>query len=289
MAETVKQKQNREKVFGNRHTNCLFSKTDKQTMFRRRNKQNGFSLIELLVVILLVAMLAGFVVSYVYSGKNETAAAERLLSDMTSRISERRNSALRLNSIEKPTSLETRTAPPVVIDFGDPETTKSLVTDGIDRDNNHVDDYTGKALTYLEDDGNGGARWVNAYEGDALAFPDGWTVAHSFRTLNLPAISEGAVLTTSIAFNAKGEAVALDSRTGGWNTQPNPDAPNSCWVIYATYPNNQGGIRQREAPTAAVAIAVYPSGLIESWRFADGSWQGFKGRSADAVKKRGGK
>lgn len=218
---------------------------------KKRSNQAGFSLVELLVVCVIIAIVAGIALATM--AKRDEAG--RLAQDIAGRIRERRASAVRLNALTQPTSLENFRQPAITIDFNTISTTAALVTDG------------NQASTFTPPSPGATGTWNFVYQGETLSLPAGWRIAATQSQLSpIPLISLGTP-TTTFAFTADGR---LDSSTlpaASPNTNPNVESPFP--AIYMT-----------DGRTAR-AIAVHPSGLVEFWAFDETTniWRGFGNRT----------
>lgn len=237
-------------------------------MIRRtivKKKHSGFSLIELLFVITLIGLIATLSFSR-YLKQADTAAGERVLEQIASRLQLRRNEAIRLNGNRAATSLETETAPPVEINLTSLSTTASLIIDGTDIDNDGIDDETGTALTRLED-----GNWQYAYRADPLSLPNGWVIGTPPENVGL--IGGGAtgrgIATTRIGFDGDGQAYG-STGTELEQFPPGATLDDQLAPFWAIYMSNGSG---------NIAIALYPSGTIEKFRFDGTVWRGWRGQS----------
>lgn len=252
-----------------------------------KQKEQGFSLIELMVVIAIIILISSITVHRLYSSSLEVGGAERLLDEVASRISERRAEARRLNGDDRRVDLESFTVEPLPIDFSDLSWTGSLNTEGADSDGNCEDDHTGRDLTCLIVSGER-AEWRLAFNDDALKLPTGWQVARNSRVIRVPLIGNGmngrGVLASAFGFDADGKAYAKEFGSNEWKNIPTGalkseqptanDAP--FWAIYFVV---SGGVIRGSEPNALVAVAVHPSGLVEKFRYDNGEWIGFKNRT----------
>lgn len=236
----------------------------------KKNTEKGFSLIELLFVIVVVAFIASFAFSRFLSTREDAGSGERTLEQVASRIQMRRTEAIRLNGLRVATSIETETAPLVEINFADLATTASLVIDGTDADDDGLDDASGESLTRLV-----GNYWQYAYRADALAPATEWNINEQENS-NLIASGSGGrgIPVTRIGFDGDGRAYGyLD---GTWRDFPTgalmDEQKPPFWAVYMSK-GEQGNI--------AVAVAVYPSGSIEKFRFDGNTWRGWRGRETE--------
>lgn len=240
-------------------------------------KQSGFTLVELLVVIIIIGLIASFAFSRFLSSQ-DAGAGERVVSSVASKIQQRRDEAVRLNGLNAATSLEFQTAPLVTIDFARSETTRSLIIDGTDADGDGRDDATNTSLTRLQNN-----DWIYSYRSDALQLPRNWTVTDPAGRSSsvVGSIGNGSdgrgVPVTRVGFDGRGRAYGFVS--GAWQKYPTSSSASSSsatgaqntpfWAVYI------GGDAQ-----SAVAVAIYPSGQTEKFRFDGSLWRGWRGRLA---------
>jgi len=210
-------------------------------------QQNGFSLIELLIVIAIASLLAG--ASVVAFQKNN--GGHRAALAVVAALRERRATAARLNPTEKATRLQAFAAPPVTMDFTDPDSTRPINAEA----------------TTLEPPAAGATAgtWNFSYEGEPIQLPRGWRVATDASDLNGIPVMANAPLTASIAYDHEGKIPAA------WLPNPTP-APgfieSPVPAIYIT-----DGKEAR-------AIACHPTGLIELWTYSpQEGWKGDHGRA----------
>lgn len=191
----------------------------------------GYTMIELLLVIAVIGILSAYAVSRSYGNANSTGGGERAIQEVERRLSERRDAAIRLNQLLTPTSLENFTAPPVVIDFNDPSSTRPLLTEGVDANGDGVDDNTGAPITRITPPSSPGgqATWNYGYDNaPALTLPAGWSLVTSQSQLgSIPLIGAGTqgrgLLATSFGFDSRGRPVVqLSSAPDPCNAEPIP-------------------------------------------------------------------
>ena len=217
------------------------------------NRQAGFTLVELMIVCLIVAIVVGLALASV-ANRDE---ASRAVEDVASRIRARRAAAIRLNALTQATALETYQQPPISIDFTNGSTTATLVTEG-----------TVHTTFNLPGSPNAVGTWNYVYQGSTLALPSNWRIATSAQSLSpIPVIVLGTP-TTTFNFTGDGKLDSSSLPAAPANTNPNQESPFP--AIYLT-----------DGRTAR-AVAVHPSGLTEIWRYdeAAGVWRGFGNRVA---------
>lgn len=227
------------------------SRTHKTDFNKRVSDCRGFTLLEAIIVLVLVAIIAGFALtSFARRGDAEATAqaAARL-------VRERRRAAIRLNPLESPTELEAFSAPAITIDFTDLSTTRPLLLDSV----------SGEPVTRLALPKVAGGQgvWAYEYQGLPLGLPPGWTLATSREALGAIPPIDRAELTTSLGFAANGRP----------NPQPPPGAAQGEALFWAVYFVNDDSSDAR-------AIAVHSTGLTEVWRYRSdiGAWRGFGDR-----------
>lgn len=243
--------------------------------------QGGFTLVELIVVVAVISIIAVISYASLYSDRREVGGAERVLEESAARVVERRSEAIRLNGEDRQLAVA-QNVPPLPIDFTVLAQTASLTTEG-DADGDCLDDVTGLPVTCLVSGIN--STWQTARRSDALSLPSEWAVAQSSADLGgIPLIGGGSmgrgILVTQVGFDPNGAALAIESNSSGWVAIPSgavindspamTDAP--FWAIYLVGTNSANQV------TAAVAVAVHPSGLIERFRFDGTNWIGFQNR-----------
>jgi prepilin-type N-terminal cleavage/methylation domain-containing protein len=254
-----------------------------------RLNERGYTLLEMMAVLAILALVVAVAVSRLYTGSSAVGGAERVLDEVAARLGERRAEAVRLNGEDRRLSLEQVTAPPLPINFAVLPETASLRIEGQDENSDCLDDFTHAALTCLRVREPNSAVWELAFNDDALRLPDGWTVLERpDEFTGLPLIGDGlkgrGVLATAFAFNAQGLALAREPGSANWLAYPTGTMLNSTphindapfWAVYFVVPG--AGPERNRAFTAAVAVAVHPSGLVEKFRFDDGQWLGFNNR-----------
>lgn len=250
---------------------------------KKQAAQSGFTLIELIVVVLVISIVAAISFKNFYSSSKEVGGAERVLESAAGRVVERRNEAVRLNG-ENRQALDSvgSNIPPLSIDFSNLANTASLVTEG-DDNADCLDDVTGTRVTCLILGIN--SLWNMAYRPDAMGLPNGWSVAASSSDFGgIPLIGNGSsgrgVLVTQVGFDANGRALGYQSGAG-WVKNPAGAVAGGSpslsaapfWAIYFVGKRADGSV------SAAVAVAVHPSGLVERFRYDGSNWIGFENRS----------
>jgi prepilin-type N-terminal cleavage/methylation domain-containing protein len=246
-------------------------------------RQAGYTLIEIMVVIILISAIAAIAYTRLYNSSAEIGGAERVLAEAATRVLERRSEAARLNGENRQMAVYDN-VPPLPIDFASLPDTASLITEGDDNDD-CADDLTGGAVTCLVEN-FGVAQWETAFRADQIILPTNWTVAANVSSLGgIPLIAAGSdgrgILVTKVGFNADGRAFGFEPSLGAWvgmpsgaAVKPTPsleDAP--FWAIYFVGRNPSGGV------IAAAVVAVHPSGLVERFHFDGTAWVGFQNRT----------
>lgn len=235
--------------------------------------EKGFSLLELLLVMIISCVILALV--YVkFRPQFDSGSAEKAIEAVAERIAERRDEAIRLNGLAATTSLETQVAPLVEIDFQDPSTTASLIINGDDTSGDHLDDDTGEMLTYLN-----GNVWQYSYRNNALNLPSSWNIVSDGNLNVKPIFGKGrGTLVTRIGFDATGHVYGFHN--GDWEKYPaDSSTEQQSPPFWAIYLESSGSNKNTE--TLAVAIAVYPSGQIEKFRFDGSKWRGWRGRTIE--------
>lgn len=239
-------------------------------------RQNGFSLIETLLVLVIIAFISAIAISRFFVNGKDVGSIERFVSSASERISERRDDARRLNGESSRRDLTIGDAPPVVIDFAELETTSSLLTEGVDANGDCIDDFSLTSFTCLTLDN----KWNYIYTGDSLKFPKSWELVKSqkiLNTLSIPIFAEKrGIMVSKIGFDSRGRAYGFEK--SGWQKQPGgqvsklDETPtlfsNATWAMYF----NDGSEK------TAIAIAISPNGTIETFRYDGENWIGFGGR-----------
>lgn len=230
-----------------------------------RKTEKGFSLLELMIVLIVIGLLAAFTIP-AFRHANNAGSGARVQNRLIQIVEERKTSAVRLN--QSAINGGDRPDQPVVVNFSDLTTTASLKTDGADADHNGIEDVSGVRITrwgILSTTGRKG--WLYAYEGLPVQLPDTWVIAESVADLGTIPEIPNSELTAVIRFDALGKPVGEANPT---NPPPGRDeAP--FYVVYA---------RDTGAGNIAVAVAVHGSGLTEKWtyNFEDEEWHGRGGR-----------
>lgn len=246
-----------------------------------RNREHGYSLVEVIVVLALIGIVSSVALSYLHARKANAGLLEQSLRAVEQTVAERRTAAIRLQSLSEATSLETFRQPPVEIDFNNPDSTRALVTDGRDLNDDGIDDNTGAALTIAQaptsTQPNAEGSWRYAYAGLPLVLPAGWSIARNSEELRgVPLIGAAGVgeIVTRIAFAPNGTARAFNGTQ--WISIPATASASTnqpCWAIYLI-PNST-------TPDVAGAVAIHPTGALELWRWDSSGWRGFQNRSSD--------
>jgi prepilin-type N-terminal cleavage/methylation domain-containing protein len=245
-----------------------------------KSSEKGFSLLELLLVMIITSFILALV--YIkFRPDMDSGDGERAIEAIAQKLAMRRDEAIRLNGLSAATSLENETAPLVVIDFDDLQTTASLAINGDDADGDHHDDVTGEMLTYLK-----GGDWKFSYRNDALKLPDTWKIVRDGE-MNVKPIrikdQERGVAVTKIAFDADGRVYGYYN--GAWQRFPTVAASDEqsgdqgaspFWAVYLQHTDSK-----YTDGTLCVAVAIYPSGQIEKFRFDGSTWRGWRGRTVE--------
>ncbi|MEJ7618705.1 MAG: prepilin-type N-terminal cleavage/methylation domain-containing protein [Pyrinomonadaceae bacterium] len=231
-----------------------------------RTHENGYSLLELLLVLALLSLIAAFVVNTSYTSGG---SGEALIIEAARRTRQRRAEAVQLNAATGTNSIERSfSQPPLIIDFSLIETTKMLRLEGagatrLTCPNTHPRTSTGLCEKINEDHTRERVlgTWSYQYLGNAMPLTNGWSVALSAADLVAAAVPQMAEtrLTTQLRFTSNGR-VQVD---------PNPDVnaqPAASWAIYFTKGN------------AARALSLTDSGQVEICRWENGQWLGFGDR-----------
>lgn len=224
---------------------------------RRIKSESGFSLIELMIVLIITGILAAFILP---SLRNNSGDGKKVIGGIERSLQERRASAIRLNQAN---AQGTRSTSPVVISFNDLATTAELKIDGADANRDGIEDLSGVSLTRFNE---GSGAWNYAYEGLPLQIPSGWAIVSNAADLGAIPTVPNSQLVTTIGFDEAGKPVGTPAVTP---VAGRDEAP--FFVVYA---------RDTKATNIAVAVAIHQSGLIEKWTYnlADGIWTGNGGR-----------
>lgn len=233
-----------------------------------RKRSQGYSLIELLIALSLIALLAAFVINVFH----REGASDAVVKEAVQRLSRRRAEAIRLSAGLGASAVD-RIAwqPPLTIDFADLATTAALRTGNCsDRTATHVVCPDGNDVSptcyCLNGDGDPvpSAGWEYKYQNDAMRLPSSaWQVAATTAALpaGVPALSNTQP-TTAISFEASGRVTPVAVGNGR----------AKAWAIYFV-----------AGAKAARAVTVNESGEMEIWRWQpngdeDGAWQGYNNR-----------
>lgn len=226
-------------------------------------KQNGFSLIELLIVIIVLGAFAAYFLSSI---KTDVGDGKKLSSEVARSIRERRASAIRLM---QPNEAGFRNYSPVSINFTNLENTARLVIDGKDDNNDGNDDNSNERLTrYNERDNN----WNYAYEERGITMPSNWRIVEDIDGLSKFPTIPGAALTTEIKFDQDGRCFEPPPVSEGTGRDEAP--------FYAVYFIDTGSIT-KGSTKLAIAVAFHCSGLVEEWTYNsfEKVWKGNGGRN----------
>ncbi len=259
---------------------------------RRISSSAGFSLLELMVVIGVITVLAAYSYAYVARSRpNTQAAGERILTDLARLVSTRQAQARQLNTASRVggTSLEAGIETyDITLDFKRLETTRTLLIDGVDENNDGRDDNTGQEMSAFV-----GTEFRPAYVGSPYTLPDGWSIATTADELgSIPMIATGDSLRGRVArcvFYGRdgslypvGQDPNTDSCGGDGETPLMSGTSRDDYLsasaapflaVYAVF-KPQG----ETTPSTAVALAIYQSGYSEPVRYDGQTWRGFNGR-----------
>ncbi len=246
----------------------------------------GFSVLEMLLVITLLGIVTA--IGYAFAAHvqpDSQAAGERILSDLTRIVVTRQQQARQLNTLSRSsgTSLEEGTDNfEIAIDFATPQTTRTLLLDGVDVNHDGRDDNTGQQLSIFRD-----KQFIPAYTGAPLALPKGWRIALSASDMgSIPLIAGGT--------SARGQAARCIVFGYGGSTNPsaqNPSSPGNCGtpLQFVSGSGNTQNLARDAAPfmavyaiapgmDAAVALAVFTTGYTEAFHFDGHLWHGYNNR-----------
>jgi hypothetical protein len=246
-------------------------------------------LVTVAVVLLVVAAGASFMS---HSSPDQQAAGERVLTDLRRVVTTRQAQARQLNTASRVggTSLEAGVNNfDIKVDFAQLATTRTLALDGVDADGNGLDDNTGQQLARFI-----GANFVPAYASDPMRLPSGWSFAFTPEEMRgIPMIAGGTgqrgrpaqcvVFTPDGSTLPYGRNSAQPANCGsGGDTAVVSGTSRSNYLSPSTSPFlavyvvlAPGGSAQAES---AVALAVYPSGYTEGFRWDGSKWVGYNGR-----------
>lgn len=232
-----------------------------------RTHENGYSLLELLLVLVLLSLIVVFVVNSSYVNND---SGEALIIEAARRTRQRRAEAVQLNAATGTNSIERGfSQPPLIIDFSQIETTRALRLEGAGATRltcpaTHPLTSTGLCEKLNEDGTRERAlgAWSYQYIGNAMRLVSGWTVALSAADLAAAAGPQMAEtrLTTQLQFTSNGRVQPVNANPEN-NTQPAVS-----WAIYFVKGN------------AARALLVADSGQIEICRWENNRWLGFGDR-----------
>lgn len=265
----------------------------KRSQIARGADSRGFSLVELLVTVAVIALVVGASAAFVSRSRpDQQGAAERVLTDLKRVVTTRQAQARQLNTASRVggTSLEAGVnAFDIKVDFAQLETTRDLALDGVDADSDGLDDNTGQQLARFV-----GADFVPAYTGQALRLPTGWRIALTPDEMGgIPMIAGGAGQrgrpAQCVVFTADGSTLPYGRNAaqpancgGGGDNAVITGTSRSSYLSPSTSPflavyavfTPPGS----EDADAAVALAVYPAGYVEGFRWDGGQWVGYNGR-----------
>ena len=239
--------------------------------------QNGYSLIELLIVISLILIISSITISGMLSGgSRDIRGIANFQTEIMDFVKTRQSDARRLNGERRGDFYARDNYQPIPlleIDFS--KNLADLRINGEDEDGDCYDDTTGELLTCLKiNSGKGSYFWEYAYLENPINLPVELRLANDIQSLrNVPLISGGergrGVLVTRIGFDYAGNIYGFEQ--GGFYPQPIGTSPTSVaslentpfWAIYFVGENSSD---------FAYAIAVYPTGYLESYVYSDQTW-----------------
>ena len=251
-------------------------------MLPNARSQIGFSLIELIIVLGLISVLAAIFFSLFSADEIDPNGAERFLAQAVLKIESRQADARRMSGEMRGRNLERAgKVPPLEIDFARSAALADLRIEGVDENGDCTDDETYEKLTCLKKEFPGGNTvWSYAYTNNSLKIPEEIIVAKKTEDLggiSLIADHGRGVLVTKIGFDRAGKGYGFEGDTfksvpsgspESYAASPAPDQ-SPFWAIY---------FYSEKDENFAAAIAVYPGGNAEVFRFSDGAWLGFKNR-----------
>lgn len=216
-------------------------------------------MIELLIVIVIAGSLAAY---FLYTSRDKSREVKQIQTAVERCLQERRTSSIRLYQAAGEGIISVT---PVEINFLNPATTAPLRTEGVDANNDGIDDNTRGQITKYNSSSN---QWNYGYDQGAgiLELPKGWMLVGNGDLL-MPEIPNSEA-TFSIRFDESGRPA--DSPTHATPSNRELEAP--FWAIYFldTRSNNR----------IVAAVAVHGSGMIEIWNYDpdERKWRGFGGR-----------
>jgi prepilin-type N-terminal cleavage/methylation domain-containing protein len=257
----------------------------------RRRRERGYTLIELLLALAIVVLLAAFAAFAGRTRADQQGEGERVLADITRVVTTRQAQVRQLNlkSLTGGTSLEApiKDASALDVDFASPDTTRDVIVSGVDANGDHIDDYTGQQLAY-----NDSGTLRVGFAGQPLSMPTGWSVARTSDDLHgIPMIGGGlrqrGRVARCVSFGIdgstfpRGQDPSQAAKCGGDDASragSRTDAPaageSPFLAVYAIFTP-----RGSTSATGAVALAIYPSGYTEPFRWDGSAWRGYNSRT----------
>lgn len=223
------------------------------------------------------------------SRTNTQAAGERILSELQRIVQYRHAQTRQLNTATRVggTSLEQGvTVYDIKLDFGQLDTTRTLVLDGVDANNDGRDDFTGQDMATWS-----GTQFQPKWTGSQIQLPSGWRFALSQSEMaGIPLIAGGqgtrGIPARCVSFGINGSIYpAIEntstrqcSTTDGFAFTATRAAyfsrdQSPFYAIYAVFVPSGSSVA-----TAAVALAVYQSGYTETFRWDGSNWVGYNAR-----------